>query len=108
MAVGALPAQVSYAWEDDKNKDNNKDGKKKDPAGPPVVKDKQPKPKDPPKDPPKKGKKPDEESGWLFFEACQSGLLVREYLKDPIEFWNSEYGFVFCHANSKNEYKYIF
>lgn len=54
MAVGAFPAQVSYAYADDKNKDKDKD-KKKDPAGPPVVKEKGPKPKDPPK----KDKKPD-------------------------------------------------
>ncbi|MEW6209512.1 MAG: hypothetical protein AB1631_14180 [Acidobacteriota bacterium] len=62
FAVGAFPAQVTYAWEDDKNKDK---GKKKDPAGPPVVndkKDKPPKPKDQPKNP-KKDKKPDGESG---------------------------------------------
>jgi hypothetical protein len=58
-AVGALPAQVSYTYADDKKKDKDK---KKDPAGPPVVKDKPQKPKDSPKDPPKKGKKPDYES----------------------------------------------
>jgi hypothetical protein len=59
MAVGAFPAQITYAYaEDDKNKDKGKD-KKKDPAGPPVMKDKGPKSKDRDKDRPKKGKKPD-------------------------------------------------
>ena len=61
-AVGAFPAQVTYAYaEDDKNKDNDK---KKDPAGPAVVKDKgkdkggSQGSKDSRKDP-KKDKKPD-------------------------------------------------
>lgn len=58
MAVGAFPAQVSYAYADDKKKDKDK---KKDPAGPPVVREKGDKDKSPkPKDPPKKDKKPDE------------------------------------------------